>query len=613
MKPFVAHLRREVGEHRPVLLGLAVAVPVLVGAAFVGFAGAGVRMAALLPEVLGAMALLAALSISTEAFAGERARGTLDGLRRLPGGLRRACAGKLAFLALAVLATVAWTFAWFAAACVVFPGTRSLADVVAALDGRAALLVLGALTFSAWVLFASTWVPRGATAVTLALGVPALLAAPAVLVWGEGGFLATLLPQLPAALAVLLGIGLVGATWGFVRGLRHQGRLGRAAWLGLPLVLLPTAAGYAWVDVRHDRWMQVDPDDPEARLDVTIGAGARYAWVNLRRGEHWATNRPLRVDLRDGIVAPIGPVGTWVASTRPVGTSLLGTAGAVELRDLAATRLTPRALFDAATGAPFPPDARAAYERADARRTSSHRGPRGLEWALRDRLERDAADGSGVETVRAGPGWVFRQPWGWSFTRQGTTIGLAPGGDPDRDAVPLVVEGGDHSVVWIGPGRYVAARGSGRPGTPSARTWVLVDRPAGTRRPAPGLLATDRHVVRVEGDRALVATATGLAAVDLGSGERGDLEVPAALGDGSGAAVYAAREDGRLLVAFGGRGYGLLDLEAGRFVGAAPVADGLWAHAVAFDGETGLFLLAGGNRLLRARWDGTPAETVFPR
>ncbi|MBL9088001.1 MAG: ABC transporter permease, partial [Planctomycetia bacterium] len=572
MKPFVAHLRREAGEHRPVLLGLAVAVPVLVGAAFVGFAGAGVRMAALLPEVLGAMALLAALSVSTESFAGERARGTIDGLRRLPGGLRRACAGKLAFLGLAVLAAVAWTFAWFAAACAVFPGTRSLADVVAALDGRAALLVLGALTFSTWVLFASTWVPRGATAVTLALGVPALLAAPAVLVWGEGGFLDTLLPQLPAALAVLLGIALVGAAWGFVRGLRHQGRLGRAAWLGLPLVLLPTAAGYAWVDVRHDRWMHVAPEDPEARLEVTIGFGARYAWVNLRRGEHWATNRPLRVDLRDGTVEPLGPVGAWVASTTGKGTSpLLATAGAVELGDLSASRLTPRAHFDAATGAPLPPEARETCERAAARRSSSHRGPRGLEWALHDRLERDGPDGSGVETVRAGSGWVFRQPWGWTFARQGTTVGLAVGGDPDRDAVPLIVDGGDQGVVWIGPGRYLATRGSGRPGTPSARAWALVDRRAGTRVAAPGLLATDRYVARVAGDLALVATATGLARVDLGSGERRDLEVPAALGDASGAAVYGAREDGRLVVTIGGRGWGLLDLEAGAFVGTIPV------------------------------------------
>jgi hypothetical protein len=635
----VAHGRRELGEHRAVLLGLLIAIPVLVASAFVAFGGAGVKMATLLPEFVGGAALLAALSLATESFAGERSRGTIDGLRRLPGGLRRAWIGKLTFLPAAILAAAAWMLLCFTAACAVFPGTRAaIPEILDAIDARLGYGLLIALAFAAWVLLASTWVPRGATAVTLALGVPAVLLAPAFLLWGDDRpFLATLAGALPATLAVVALVGVVGSAIGWIRGLRHVGRLSAATLLCVPLVLGPTAAAYAWTRARHDAWMHVDPFDDDARIEAHVGRDGRYAFVNLHRGEAWTTNRPVRVDLRDGTTLDLAPVGTYVDAIFHLQRwSMTATRGRLRLGPTSGVGAgAGRTYLDGRTGLPIgalvdrPREPRLeALLRAEARRLASHRGPDGrLEWSLDGALERETTGGAVARlpnTVREGRTYnVWWQPWGWQLFTSDGGFALRPGADPATSAVSMKVDRKDLAAAWIDAGHYVCTHQVPR-GAP--RLWEVVDVAGGTRAAAPGFAPDDRNVLHAQDGRALVATgsdAPTLVAIDLTTGER--RAVRAELPESVSLAVcyvYGVRDDGRLVLGVGQGGW---TAEAGRFGlavydparavldGFVETTPGASRSVLAFDGTEGAWAIDGGKRLVHLRWGHPEVEVVYPR
>ena len=128
-----AHVRKDCRDHRAVLIGVAVAIPVLTFLACWAVAEDVSRIADATRVFLGGACALTVLALSTELFAGEFRRDTIGFLRRIPGGLTAALASKPILYVLSCAATAVWAGLSLVAAARALGGSAAAEEVLTAL------------------------------------------------------------------------------------------------------------------------------------------------------------------------------------------------------------------------------------------------------------------------------------------------------------------------------------------------------------------------------------------------------------------------------------------------------------------------------------------------
>lgn len=537
MRVFTTHLWKEWREHRAVLLGILVAMPVLTAATFVGFASFGAELANGAAVFTGGAAAMTALALSVELFAGEVTRRTLGFWRRQPGGLAVGGLAKVSMLVLAVSVATGWGGLCFWTACRTFVGAKAAQTAWASLSTPEYALAVPflSLVLASWVLLTSTWVARGAAAVGIALLLLGAIAFPGWLLWGDRtAFLRTLVPG--ATLIVVAGIGvpLALAALSLRIGRRLADRPVRAAITCVLLLAGVASGGYARANAQLERWLDVTPSDAGTRVtSATIGRGGRLAYVTVARIEDDAVSRPFIVDLETGAARALGSAGTWLSPMLDEllhGEPLRGIDVielAVDAKSAGAAR---RRLLDGATGcvrfeAPYAPTEERELEcmRSALRASTPVRTLDGRRaWALARRsiagrdtdgnpmyrssswIERETAQGD-VETVpmeAIGVTYVAKAtPWGWEGMSKSDYVFIPADVRAADDVLARTV--GGH---WVGPDRIDAHRSLRRRRTRTPNEvggWEIADARTNRSIPAPGLRADDR-LVFVDGGRAFI-------------------------------------------------------------------------------------------------------------
>jgi hypothetical protein len=328
MRGVLVHLWREWREHRPVLLGIAGAIPFLTALGF-GCLGVGAsRWVDAAPIFVVGSAVLAALALSTELYAGDVSRGTFALTRRTPGGPARAFAGKALALVLAIGIAATWGGVSFLVALYLKTNPnasewwlrREYVLGVAwrgLVAGETWMPVALLLTLSTWILLVSTWVPRGASATAGALLLLALLALPGVVMWHDApaSFLERWLrpwPGLPILFATALGL----AAWCGTRALARPSPHVRAVAVALPAVLLCAGTAYGFAVNDWHRLTSIDPLDPSAVLaEPVLARGGRFAYANVHHVDLPGASRPIRIDLSNGRWEDVGTLGERVLAS----------------------------------------------------------------------------------------------------------------------------------------------------------------------------------------------------------------------------------------------------------------------------------------------------------
>jgi hypothetical protein len=341
---FRACLWKEWREHRGVAVAIAIASFVLV----LLFELAAPRRAHQREDDAGIAALLTfavvSLAFFGEAFAGEERRGTLDFLRRQPGGWGPPFAAKYVFLLAASVALTAW--AWWCGAA----ATWWIHGVASVLTRKVGFerLVEGVALIPLWSIAVSIWFPRGTLALPGAVFVFALFLAPvaAACFWARGGEVlrSSEYDALVCALGVLripdeafgwmLRAAVVAAPLvallSFARGRAVERGPWRAGAIGLVALLVLFVPGYAWTATRIVDYRRFDPAAGDLRIDgedACLATSGRFAFVNARTavatstlGErHWrdeldGPRHPLRIDLASGAWHELGGVGARVSA-----------------------------------------------------------------------------------------------------------------------------------------------------------------------------------------------------------------------------------------------------------------------------------------------------------
>lgn len=576
MLVFTTHLWKEWREHRAVLLGILVAMPVLTAATFVGFASFGAQLANGAAVFTGGAAAMTALALSVELFAGEVTRRTLGFWRRQPGGLAVGGLAKVAMLLLAVSVATVWGGLCFWTACRTFVGAKAAETAWASLSTPEYALGIPflSLVLASWILLTSTWVARGAAAVGIALLLLAAIGAPGAVLWGERtAYLKTLIPGV--AVTALAGIAFPLAVAGlslFV-GRRRTDRPFRAALACFGLIVLGGGAAYAHANGKFERWIDVRLDDADARVtDIFVGKGGKVAFASLTRVGDDTVRRPLAIDLTTGVARPIGPTGTtafaWSQTQRMYdgvrsGTGLVQRYSGFELD---ATKATME-LLDGATASSLgtfpmaPLDGRAleivrGHVRADTpvrtldgRRAWAIRHlvpePRGRStdgspiWAVDTWIERETAEGGVDRLVIPSVGdlhVLFGMRGGWRGTVGSRSVFIPADFKTVDDCLPYVLTDnrtGDKGTgdLRIDARRYLHRRFPRR--REESYSWRVVDVVAQTDEPAPGFDPWD-SLLRMDDGSALVwrrpqfdptgvasLRRGGLARIDLTTGTRG--------------------------------------------------------------------------------------------
>lgn len=335
MRALTTGLWKEWRDHRAIAVALALALPLLVGGAAWAFDGAldragFVGLALFVPVLAHALFVVA---VASEVFGGERRRGTLALLARLPAGLSRSLASKVAFYAGGSAAMIAWGLVVGFLACAVLGPAGSAAEfssrALQPATGAALPLTLlaGQVALGCWVLFASTFVPQGGAAVLAAPLLLAALALPAALALREHDWLVARWfdevlhrGRTRAALAGALTLAaLLPLAASHLRGARRLTSSWSAAWRGLVVLVPIVGGGYAYGHAAVVRATLVDPASPRFRIESAyLGDGGRYLFVNAcatptADGDLFdpsappsTPTRPLLVDLADGRVRVVG-------------------------------------------------------------------------------------------------------------------------------------------------------------------------------------------------------------------------------------------------------------------------------------------------------------------
>jgi hypothetical protein len=465
-------LLKEWREQRAVVLGLTVAVPVLLTiAAFLLPSDA--FESCVFPTHVGLACLaIAVFSISADLVPGEH----VQFLRRLPWSLSPSFLVKLAFFLLAVFGFAAYGYLVAGLTSVVaggsFPDEIQFGFRFRHFEVFVVLAVL-------WIFAVTCWIPRGILALPATVLLFVLLAAPVVA-------LATVNRVFPGKwsieeVTVIAAVGaLLAARFAFVRGKRFGGRPWSAAKWGLAVPVLCALPFWTSATTRALEWGGHLGGEPRI-LDVLIGEGGRYAFVNRYRawpgrdGERaYAPMSSLVLDLETGEARDAGRV--WF---RCLARSDRGLTMQQVIRSEAG-------YFDGRTGSRLG-DLSRDRERAALRASSPYRLPDGRRaWLFDGSLECDTPDG-GVRALMA-CSWGRAQDFGIcagprvldlsrlkTYTRRGIGVGF--------------------HIMRIRPGRWLLKHKEG---------WQLLDPDTEEREQATCLDRKDRVNAILDDGRALV-------------------------------------------------------------------------------------------------------------
>ena len=322
MSTFFAHLRKEWRDQRAILLGIAVAIPLLLVAGLWLLGDTVSRVECATPFIVAGAVALPMLALSTELFAGESRRNTQRFLRRLPLGLLRAWAAKTFFYLLVVTVTAAYAAAVFLCVAALFGGPERAGAVEQELTqvGMTWPMTGAVVAVGLWILLVSTWIPKGGAAAGVALLMLGGLAAPVYLTMKAQPHFLLGWSAVPTLVWAFVLAPLFLSAWCWCRGARFATGLFAPVLRGLPVVLLLAGGGLAYGAHAYDRWMDLDPTDPQCRISaVFVGEGEHFAFVNAYRVDsHGAgiqgTERPWAIDLKTKQVRRLAPPGHQISS-----------------------------------------------------------------------------------------------------------------------------------------------------------------------------------------------------------------------------------------------------------------------------------------------------------
>jgi hypothetical protein len=297
VRTFALYYWKEWRDHRAVVIGFAIAMPMLLGLAGALlesriYHGQGTQL-----FIVAASLLVATLAIGADLVPGEARRGRLEFLRRLPCDLHLAYLGKLAFLLSAYVLFPAYSsgVAWLVGQAVGPEPTPAVEIPGWVISGGLALVL--------WAFVVSCWLPRGTLAVPAAALVLGLFALPVVLAclrYRTLDIQADWLVVLAAAAPVV-------GWWSFAGGRRLGRGIGASAWRGLLALALLFAPAYGRTALDLHRLFHLDPHGAHFVMESGwLGEGNRYAFVNV--AAHGAKHAVV-IDLSTGEWRRDGAVG----------------------------------------------------------------------------------------------------------------------------------------------------------------------------------------------------------------------------------------------------------------------------------------------------------------
>jgi hypothetical protein len=544
VRALLVHVWKEWREHRAVLLGIAVAVPLLTFLGVWALTPQWTTIEKVWPVFVAGSVVLTALLLATEMWAGETQRGTLSFLRRTPGGLRVALVGKLvAYAGLCATTALLARLSYVVSAHAVSGGDVLVPEILPVeMWSFAAPVVVAGL----WILFVSTSIPRGAAAAAAALLLVGALLVPAWLVHRDWE---SFLPSdgfVTAVLWLAVALPLAALALG-VRGHRFLGNSWRAIVAGVVLVLAGTGVAYGLGMRELDRWIDLRPGDPDTTiLSAFASPSGRYLYANVGRSDVRGTYargtvRPWRIDLETGTWTRIEAPESWVDDATHDANHLAWASVPPSLLAVQFAGTDTVRYLDADTGdtwktlpATLRPPALVERLRDEARRRTPVRLADGHPvWILDRSIEHDGLDGRVVscplpDDLRAG--WAYR--WGWQgYTRSnGKTVAIGVDGDGKPVVHPWNSGGWMNSLnIRVTAARYLSQLNVREK---SERKWHIVDAATGVAVVATGLEATD-YPLHVLDERSLLVRGAAdgsqrfpVVVVDLATGARRELTLP---------------------------------------------------------------------------------------
>ncbi|MGE0190663.1 MAG: hypothetical protein AB7T63_01360 [Planctomycetota bacterium] len=297
---------KELRERLPVVIGIAVALPLLYVLAITTFSSHLSTAPAdkLELTLAGVTLLLVWFGLAGDTLAGEVTGGGPSLVRRQPHGMLSLFVAKLLVLGavtlgLAWYAQYAFSWTWQVLASEPLPASaaRTFRDRLA--DGSNAGLFVTwlALPLLSWPLVTGAWIGRCGAASLAALLLVGMLAVPAWLVLKHAPWL---LPWSrsdaigPIALALgLIGVGTALVSW--LVGWGRQRRPWTPALAGAATALVCTASigGWAYADFRA--WSVVRPDDSLRIAAAYMGADGESLWLTVHKGVPFANGEALHL------------------------------------------------------------------------------------------------------------------------------------------------------------------------------------------------------------------------------------------------------------------------------------------------------------------------------
>jgi hypothetical protein len=284
---------KEWRDQRVQVVGYALLVPVLLAIALLSVPGEWARMDAMPTFVALGGLLTGALTIASDLVPGELRRGRLDFLARLPCDLRAPFVAKTLFcaLALAGFCLYAWFCAttlsaalaggrWFAPFEWIFQYQVQNAHESHLVSWS---MLDPLIVLSAWIFAVSCWLPRGTLALPAAAIVLALIGAPTALILLQHRGMTIHMEEMSALRVWLPATALLAAALSFLRGSRHgRAPLRMAGWT-LFGTLFAAAPVWAWTANRWHDYVALDLESDQIAIDpIAIGDGGCFVFANVR-------------------------------------------------------------------------------------------------------------------------------------------------------------------------------------------------------------------------------------------------------------------------------------------------------------------------------------------
>jgi len=325
LRTCTTYLWKEWRDHRAIVIGLLLAVPLLLAIAKFAMPQKLFEHPVFPPVTALSCYLIALLSLGSDLIPGETRRNRLDFLRRLPADLTAPFLAKLIFLG-AMLTAFTW-YGW-GLAC-------SFGKVPDRTHEGLTYVALWSYCLAPWVFAVSCWLPRGALAVPGAALALALLGLPLVLIYSAPHTPTPHPDDISTLVYLVAGWSLVVAWVSWARGLRFGRGIGSAAWRGLAAALVLFLPVWAYAGYTVQRWREIDPRANHFTINTAVlSADERTVYINTRNfnGRVLGPNHVLRVDLQTGEWTQIGGLDDRVNPALPLRTTGEGILGSYRLR-----------------------------------------------------------------------------------------------------------------------------------------------------------------------------------------------------------------------------------------------------------------------------------------